>query len=779
MIPYTKVTKLTIIGDSPYGCKSYLYTSIGLCSWGSSGDDVESNNLKYVRYNIGVNYLISSVIHWGIEAGMLYLNKQQWSSSVTSLYLGATISLGGLAAYHVKEIQPPLIQLIASFADADKNQVLSKNEEGTIAISVNNKAEGKAKDVRFEISVLEKEFQDRIVFRNSMPIGDISGYNERSVNIPIKAQGELPKGKFTIKTTCFYKTEWGEQQSKTEQITVNTAPTTGMIKVAFTNLSTDGLPSWIAPTSLEHADYKVEYKGNSVSVLNLNTGERKTETVYSISHAQNFVRDYFLSWDKAAPQITLSSSGGTVNTENIKLSVRLSDDRKINEMKLYLNNQLTKTESFTEATETERTFTLPLQMGDNTIRITLTDWVDKTDEKKIVFTRIRGGSGMSDVSVLPQGEPPPDLTIQAVPLDGNNIVVGGREEGLRVIVSNNGKGTAKWVRVLLEGDDYLVSSWGKERNLEDIKPNETKSATFSLLMPSELPRREATLQVSVKEGRGYSPTTKSSLTFMLVPAEITTKVEEIVEDVDYDIPTASIKRDNGYALIIGFSKYLNVSAPKYSKNDAEVFTKYVSRVFGISNINIKTIYDEKATSATIKANLTDWMKRKTGFKVIYFAGHGVPDPENPREGDVFVLPYDGDPELKSTLISVKELSELGSNTGDTVLLFLDACFSGGEGRTVELASRPLVVAEIPKTNAITFAAAEGSQPSKEFEKAQHGYFTYYTLLGLKGKADVNDDGWITTTELYNYVKTKVSDATNNIQIPVLRPEKEIRIGRAK
>ena len=43
---------------------------------------------------------------------------------------------------------------------------------------------------------------------------------------------------------------------------------------------------------------------------------------------------------------------------------------------------------------------------------------------------------------------------------------------------------------------------------------------------------------------------------------------------------------------------------------------------------------------------------------------------------------------------------------------------------------------------------------------------------------VSDD-WITTTELYNFVKEKVADATNNVQIPVLRPEKGIRLGRIK
>jgi uncharacterized caspase-like protein len=116
------------------------------------------------------------------------------------------------------------------------------------------------------------------------------------------------------------------------------------------------------------------------------------------------------------------------------------------------------------------------------------------------------------------------------------------------------------------------------------------------------------------------------------------------------------------------------------------------------------------------------------------------------------------------------------------MVFLDACFSGaGDGRTASIASRPLVVAKVSATKAVTMAAAEGTQPSKEFEKAQHGYFTYYSLLGLKGEADKkpfgNDDGWVTTTELYAYVRDKVSDATNNVQVPVYRPEREIKLGR--
>jgi tetratricopeptide (TPR) repeat protein len=241
-------------------------------------------------------------------------------------------------------------------------------------------------------------------------------------------------------------------------------------------------------------------------------------------------------------------------------------------------------------------------------------------------------------------------------------------------------------------------------------------------------------------------------------------------------------RPNGHALVIGLSRYQSVPAPKYGSADAEAFAEFVAGAFGIARNRTEILLDDRATVGAIRGELIDWLAKKRGFKVIYFAGHGVPDPENPREGDVYLLPYDGNPERKSTLIPLKDVAELGTTEGDTVMVFLDACFSGaGDGRTASIASRPLVVAKVSATKAITLAAAEGTQPSKEFEKAQHGYFTYYTLLGLKGEADKkpfgNDDGWVTTTELYAYVRDKVSDATNNVQVPVYRPEREIKLGR--
>ncbi len=699
----------------------------------------------------------------------------------STFYLSVGLDLGWHRPLGASEILPAALSAGVSFADADGNGILSGGESGKLSVTVQNKGEGKALGVLAEIAVRDSEYRSKLVFDGERAIGNIEGSSERTVTVPFKSRGELPKGEFTIDVTCRYKCETGERRIETGKVTVNTAPASGTVKVAFANLPANGMPAWIVPTPLEYADFQVQCtggtldlntgrtEGREVTVLNLNTGERKSQEVASDHDAQQFVRNYFLSWDKENPTITLSSSGGTVSARTLKLPVRLSDDHKLGEMYVYLNGTSFLHESFAEQTETERNLEFPLNMGDNHIRILLADWVGKQDEKTATFTRIRGDSGTWYAGNLPQGEPPPNLRAVAEPIDGNNTIVGGKDEGIRVTVTNSGKGSARLVRVQLSGDSTLTGLWRRERSLEDIKPDQTQTAEFSVLMPSELERRTATVQVSVKEGRGYSPTEKPSLTFNLVPAETTTTNVEMVQDVNNDIPMGSAHRD-GYALIVGISNY-ETGALKYARRDAETFREYASRTLGIGSV--ETLFDAQATSSRFRSRLENWLKTKQGFKVVYFAGHGTNNPENLSDHSPYLVPfdYDGTP---TTLLSTKEIPDLCSTPSDTLLLVYDACVSGGT-------DRPIVAVHVPTTSAITLAAADSSQPSKEFDKAQHGYFTYYALLGLKGAADKspygNDDGWVTTTELYRYVKDKVSDATNEVQVPVLRPEREIRLGK--
>ena len=246
---------------------------------------------------------------------------------------------------------------------------------------------------------------------------------------------------------------------------------------------------------------------------------------------------------------------------------------------------------------------------------------------------------------------------------------------------------------------------------------------------------------------------------------------ESFDSVDYNVPNAGLRREHGYALVVGVSGYEDATL-KYARRDADWFRNYARQVMGISRI--ETLFDAQATSSRFRSRLENWLKKKSGFKVVFFSGHGCSNPENLKDPVPYLVPhdYDGTP---STLISTKDIPDLCSSPTDTLVLVYDACMAGSGNKA------GFVPVHVPTTSAVTLAAADSSQPSREFDKAQHGYFTYYSLLGLRGKADKepygNGDGWVTTTELYRYVKDKVSDATNEVQVPVLRPEREIKLGR--
>jgi uncharacterized caspase-like protein len=69
------------------------------------------------------------------------------------------------------------------------------------------------------------------------------------------------------------------------------------------------------------------------------------------------------------------------------------------------------------------------------------------------------------------------------------------------------------------------------------------------------------------------------------------------------------------------------------------------------------------------------------------------------------------------------------------------------------------------------AGATGSQITSDYDKGEHGLFTYFLLKGLRGDADADRDGVVSLGELYPFVRENVSSRAsrelNRDQTPVL------------
>ena len=158
--------------------------------------------------------------------------------------------------------------------------------------------------------------------------------------------------------------------------------------------------------------------------------------------------------------------------------------------------------------------------------------------------------------------------------------------------------------------------------------------------------------------------------------------------------------------------------------------------------------------------------------VFYFAGHGETIALGLEDGDIgFLLPSDGDADdLYFSAIDMGELTRISNYSKAKHMLFLvDACYGGLAAMNTRSLSTttPNYLDKIIKENARQIITA-GGKDEKVLEKDDWGHsaFTKNILSGLEEKkADSDEDGFITGSELGLYLQRRVSIDTDNFQTP--------------
>ena len=155
--------------------------------------------------------------------------------------------------------------------------------------------------------------------------------------------------------------------------------------------------------------------------------------------------------------------------------------------------------------------------------------------------------------------------------------------------------------------------------------------------------------------------------------------------------------------------------------------------------------------------------------IFYYAGHGIPS-ESDKEA--YLLPVDADGSQTAACYSMKRLyEELGGLNAKSVVVFLDACFSGAKrGDGMLLAARGVAIK--PRSlevsgNTIVFSAASGEQTAFPYKEKGHGMFTYFLLEKLR---DAKGD--VTLGDLCNYIKENVKQQSvvvnGKLQTPMVQ-----------
>jgi tetratricopeptide (TPR) repeat protein len=230
---------------------------------------------------------------------------------------------------------------------------------------------------------------------------------------------------------------------------------------------------------------------------------------------------------------------------------------------------------------------------------------------------------------------------------------------------------------------------------------------------------------------------------------------------------APVQVPRGYAVVIGVSKYKNLSDKQnllFAESDAEnVYRTLISKEGGNFEFeNVKKLVGPQATVANIRNALEVWLPsqaHENDRAVVFFVGHGVTD----QKGRGYIAPYDLDPQqLDKTAYPMDRLGEVFSKQVKArwKVLLMDACHSG----KVTIDSTPESVNEslrgLPQ-GFLTMTSSRASEQSFEDPALAggNGVFSYFLARGWEGAADEDNDGVVTADELVDYVRREVRNYT--------------------
>ena len=268
-----------------------------------------------------------------------------------------------------------------------------------------------------------------------------------------------------------------------------------------------------------------------------------------------------------------------------------------------------------------------------------------------------------------------------------------------------------------------------------------------------------------------------------------TNVGNIIDIHTVKLSVKKIKHSVG--VVIGIENYTELPPAPYADNDAEIMKKYFEETFGIEQVVLYTNKDVSGFAFDDIFNPDYGELQKAILKgesdlFVFYSGHGVPSKDGQN---IYLFPSDGKVSRLQTQgyninTLYKNLEKLGARS---VIVFLDACFSGASRTSEQHETKNLVAMKgikvKPKTlepwqnneNFIVFTSSSGEETSLGFDVTKTGLFTYFLCAGLQGKADLNNDRKITAGELDTYLYKNVTETSrkiSGIQTPVFHGKKD-------
>jgi len=237
----------------------------------------------------------------------------------------------------------------------------------------------------------------------------------------------------------------------------------------------------------------------------------------------------------------------------------------------------------------------------------------------------------------------------------------------------------------------------------------------------------------------------------------------------------TIKTGTTYALITGISKYQandSYQNLQYADVDAKAFYNYIVSPAGakVNAQNVDTLFNENASFMEFwrKFNRIKEKLQKDDVFYIYFSGHG----DAYMAEEAYLLAYDApagnDRNNYSTGVGLIDIHKLKvriqqmTSNGVKVILITDACRTNelpGKNEGQSISYQQIFERKAGEIQLISCASNQVSFEGSQWGGGR-GLFSWHLINGLKGLADVEpEDGEVTLTELYDYVKKNVNKAS--------------------
>jgi hypothetical protein len=221
---------------------------------------------------------------------------------------------------------------------------------------------------------------------------------------------------------------------------------------------------------------------------------------------------------------------------------------------------------------------------------------------------------------------------------------------------------------------------------------------------------------------------------------------------------------NSYALVIGVSDYKHwPDLPGVETDVDEVGLALESHGFKVITLLNPT---RNSFDDAMREFIAEHGQDPNNRLIVYYAGHGhTLRTRRGRELGYIVptdapLPKDGVGKFKARAISMLEVEIFAKQMEAKHAMFtFDSCFSGSLFEiTRAIPDNISQKTAEPVRQFITAGSAEQTVPDKSVFRSQF-------IAGLDGEADINKDGFITGTELAQFIEESVTNYTRRAQTP--------------